>query len=90
MRIFWTPLAVDDLKALHPPLAVRLVERTREFFATGDGASPRTVHRDWDQAFQLRVGDWRVLCRLERHYPAVGASWQNEIAACVLGVREVG
>lgn len=73
----------------------RIVERMREFCFTGRGARPRRqpatyASAGYEGAFRLRVGDFRLLVRVEREMVEPGEPWQGELSLVVLGVREVG
>ncbi len=63
-RIEWLDAARDDVRALDRTTAMRIFEGILQFAQIGAG-NVLPLHGEFAGSFRLRVGDYRVLFRLE-------------------------
>ena len=65
-RIVWEPGARADLRRIDQPHAIELLRKIAEYATTGHG-EVRNLADDKLERYRLRVGDWRILFRLEKN-----------------------
>ncbi len=64
LRITWSPRALKDLDGLEHPIAERVL-RALDRYAEEEHGNIRKLRGREDES-RLRVGEWRVLLRVER------------------------
>jgi mRNA interferase RelE/StbE len=61
LQVHFTPTAENDLAAVDPPTAQRVLKKLHWLAENWSAVAPETLTAKWQGVFKLRVGDYRVL-----------------------------
>ena len=61
----FTKRAEKDLDSVDRPVRVRIVEKLEWLLENFDSLFPAPLAAEWSDFFKLRVGDWRVVYRVD-------------------------
>lgn len=61
----FTPEAENDLSKLDKGLRKRVIDKLDWLQANFNNIIPSTLGGDWQECFKLRVGDWRVIYKVD-------------------------
>jgi len=64
-KIEFEPKAVDDLKSLDKPVRKRILQRLEWLGINFSQVTPLPLSGEWKGFFKLRVGDWRVVYKID-------------------------
>jgi len=63
--LVFTPEARDDLEKLDKSLRKRIIEKLDWLYINFDKITPLALSNKWQGFFKIRVGDWRVIYRVD-------------------------
>ncbi|MBI2278662.1 MAG: type II toxin-antitoxin system RelE/ParE family toxin [Candidatus Brennerbacteria bacterium] len=61
----FTRSAEEDLAQLDRPVRRRIIDKLEWLSAHFDGIIPSALHAEFREFYKLRVGDWRVVYKIE-------------------------
>ena len=67
VKVEWTEDALYDLEKLDPPVQKRILRKIswfREYFIN---QTPEHLSGELKEFFKIRIGDWRVIYKLEKN-----------------------
>jgi len=65
-RVAYLPAILNDLRAAEPPLAQRLLDKTKWLASNAANLRHDTMHPDLPGLIQYAVADWRILYSIDR------------------------
>ncbi len=66
-EVEWTEDAIEDLSRLDKPIIRRILKKVSWFSRNFDSITPESLSGDFNGAFKLRLGDWRVVYTIENN-----------------------
>jgi len=66
-KVEWTEDALFDFETLDPPIQKRIVRKISWFSEHFYNITPEPLSGKLSGAFKIRIGDWRVIYRLEKN-----------------------
>ena len=61
----FSPGANKDLSKLDSEIRLRVIEKLEWLFGNFDSILPQVLHAEFKVFFKLRVGDWRVMYKID-------------------------
>ncbi|OGF64107.1 hypothetical protein A2661_00130 [Candidatus Giovannonibacteria bacterium RIFCSPHIGHO2_01_FULL_45_24] len=61
----FSPGANKDLSKLDSEIRLRVIEKLEWLFGNFDSILPQVLHAEFKAFFKLRVGDWRVMYKID-------------------------
>ncbi len=79
-RLFFTNEATEDFRELDDATRVRVGDKLEWLRGNFNNITPASLGGRWRGYFKLRVGDWRVIYKVD---------WiKNAVIVCVVGPRD--
>ena len=65
-RVTYLPTVLNDLRAAEPPMAQRLLDKTKWLASNAGNLRHDPLHPDLPGLIQYAVADWRILYSIDR------------------------
>jgi mRNA interferase RelE/StbE len=65
-RVAYLPAVLNDLRAAEPPMAQRLLDKTKWLASNAVNLRHDSMHHDLSDMIQYAVANWRILYSIDR------------------------